>query len=459
MSRTEATDSALLPPTEGLSMLCTHAEFLRHLRLALAASGAGQASGLFAVVAINLAGFRNVNRQEGHAAGDAVLNEAARRIIQCIGPENLAAHDGGDDFLVMLRFTNKETMARPLLKTLSDALAVPYAFPDGPLACPPRFGIASHPHDGPDAERLVRYAVGALQSARSGTRGNTVFHNNGLQEDYAARMRMAEDLAAAHERREFVLHYQPVYTAKTRLLCGAEALLRWNHPEHGQIGPEVFLADAAESGLITAIGQWAFTEICHRIREGLDSGQSVPVSLNIPAAQMPESFPVEWMKQTLLQHRIPAGMLAFELKIENDMVHPERCLPWMKECRQLGIEIHLDDFTGSLPALALLASGDVAEIRIGRALLRHLHTSNVVKTLIQAVIDYSKDSATRISAVGIEDASTADTLTEMGCQSLQGLHLGHVSPLLHFPLSRAKPHAAARSLRLVACAGNRSPLP
>lgn len=456
MSSTEGTDSATLPHIEGLSMLSTRAEFLRHLRLALAVSSAAQPSALFAVLAINLTGFRNANKSGGHAAGDAVLHEAAQRIVRCIGTENLAAHDGGDEFFVLVRYSNKETMIRPLLRTLSDALSAPYELPCGMLACPPRFGIASHPHDGADAELLVRNAARALQLARSGTRGCIVFHNEGLHDDYAARMRMAEDLASAHERREFVLHYQPIYAADTRQLAGAEALLRWNHPEHGPIGPEVFLADAEESGLISDIGQWAFTEICMQIRDGIDAGQPMPVSLNISPAQIPESFPAGWMKRTMLHYRVPTDMLAFELKVDADMHQTERWLPWMEDCRHLGIGIHIDDFTGSVPALALIASGCVGEIRIGRELLRHLHTSSSVRTLIQAVIDYGRDSAIRISAVGVEDASTADVLTEMGCQSLQGVYLGPVSPNLRFPPTLTKINAEPRTLRLVASSGIRT---
>lgn len=458
MSRTDGTDSATLPHTEGLSMLFTRAEFLRHLQLALAVSSAAQPSALFAVLAINLTGFRNANKAGGHAAGDAVLQEASQRIIRCIGTDNLAAHDGGDDFFILARYSNKETMIRPLLKALTDTLAAPYELPFGKFSCPPRFGIASHPHDGTDADLLVRNAARALQLARNGNRGCTVFHNEGLHDDYAARMRMAEDLTAAHAHREFVLHYQPIYTAGTRLLTGAEALLRWNHPEHGPIGPEVFLADAEESGLIADIGQWAFTEICHQIREGIDAGHSIPISLNISPKQIPESFPIEWMKRTLLQFRIPAGMLAFELKIGADMLQPECCLPWMKECRKLGIGIHIDDFTGSVAALALIASGCVGEIRIGRELLRHLHTSSSVKILIQSIIDFGRDSAINISAIGVEDASTAEVLTEMGCQSLQGVHLGHVFPNLPFPPTPPKINSGPRTLRLVASSGIRTNL-
>jgi diguanylate cyclase len=456
MSSTENHDSAVFLRPQGLNMLCTRDEFLRHLRLALAASVAKQPNEMFAVLAINLSGFRNANKAGGHSSGDLVLDEAARRISQCIGIENLAAHDGGDDFFALIHYSNKETVIRPMLKDLSDALSEPYDLHCGLLSCPPRFGIASHPHDGDDAELLVRNAAKALQLSRSGIRGNTVFHNEGFHDDYAARMRMAEDLASAYKHNQFELHYQPIYSADTRLLIGAEALIRWNHPEHGPIGPEVFLADAKESGLIADIGQWAFTEVCRQIRAGIDAGQSIPVSLNITSEEIPESFSSEWMRQTMLRYRIPAGMLAFELKVETDSAPSEHRLRWMQDCLNLGIGIHIDDFDGSNPSLALVASGCVSEIRIGRELLRHLHTSTSVRTLIQAIIDYGRDSATRISAVGVEDESTANALNVMGCQSLQGYHLGHPSPTLRFPRELLQPKPDFRTLRLVAATGIRN---
>ena len=456
MSSIEGADSATLPRSEGLRMLFTRAEFLRHLRLALAASVAGQPSEMFAVVAINLNGFRNANKEGGHAAGDAVLLEAARRISRCVGNENLTAHDGGDEFFVLIRYSNNETMIRPLLNDLTEALSEPYDLPSGMLRCPPRFGIASHPHDGEDADLLVRNAAKALQLSRNGIRGNTVFHNEGFHDDYAARRRMAEDLESAYQREQFELHYQPIYSAVTRSLIGAEALLRWNHPEHGLIGPEVFLTDAEESGLIANIGHWAFAEICHQIRVGIDASQAVPISLNITPGEIPESFSAEWMRQTLLRYQIPTGMLAFELKVEADTAVSEHCLRWMKACCELGIGIHIDEFTGTNPSLALIASGCISEIRIGRELLRHLHTSTGVRTLIQAIIDYGRDSGTRISAVGVEDASTADALAEMGCQSLQGYHLGHPSPIPRFTKSLLQTKPESRTLRLVTVSGNRN---
>jgi diguanylate cyclase len=453
MSLTEGIDSAITQHSDGLSILCTRSEFMRHLRLSMAVSVAGKPSGMFAVLAINLSGFRKANMIGGRAAGDALLKEAARRISRCIGNENLAAHDGSDDFFALIRYSNRETLIRPMLKALSDVLSLPYQLPWGTLECPPRFGIASHPHDGTDAELLIRNAARAVQMSRSGTRGNTVFHNEGLQEDYSARMRMAEDLASALESNAFELHYQPIYAVDTRLLTGVEALLRWNHPEHGLIGPEVFLADAEESGLIADIGQWAFTEICRQARESIDAGQAIPVSLNLSPGQLPEFLPAKWLKKTMLDFKIPHELLSFELKADEEMVDIECMIGWMQDCRQLGIDIHLDEFTGSNPSLTLIASGLIGEIRIGRKLIRHLHTSTGVRTLIQAVIDYGRDSSTRISAVGIEDASTADTLSQMGCQSLQGYHLGRPSPFLRFPevLPQIKP--ASRILRLVTTSG------
>jgi diguanylate cyclase (GGDEF)-like protein len=377
-----------------------------------------------AVLSIDLDGFDQVCRKLGHEAGNELLRQAAGRLQTGLREHDLLARGDGGGFIVVLQDIAHEAEAGHVAQKLIDALSHPFDLAGLAANAGASIGLAIFPGDGTDAEALLRNAELAMQQARAAGSRMPGFFDPAMQRDFVERRALESDLQRALENSELVLHYQPVLRLPHHSLAEVEALIRWNHPEHGLIGPEIFLPTAEDSGLIKPIGRWVIAEACRQMGDWRMRGHDVPVSVNVSARQLPDGIPPDWLRDTMERSGVPPRNLSFDF--------PEQLLQaddpvrdrWLEAMERMRIRIGLDDFGAGHASLAQLKEFNIRRIKIGRTLAHAVRSDSRTRALVKSVVDIGRNMMIRVTATDVEDANMLATLHSLGCDYFQGFHLG-----------------------------------
>lgn len=394
----------------------------------------GQAQGTgFAVLFIDLDGFKAVNDAFGHQSGDALLRELARRIRERV----LEAHDtvarlGGDEFIVLARVIEPADAA-DLAERLIDALSEEALIDGHPLAVTASVGIAMYPQDGRDAHTLLTHADAAMYHAkRQGSQRRFSYFEPAMNEDAREQLQLLQDLRQARARGELVLHYQPKFLA-CGPITGAEALLRWNHPRRGLLAPAEFIPIAERTGLIFSIGEWVLDEACRQMRLWRDIGHTDwTMAVNLSATQFSQPGLIDIIRDTLERHLLPASCLAIEITESTAMRDAEASLTVLRELAALGVSISIDDFGTGYSSLLYLKRLPANELKIDRGFIQQLEHDKEDAAIVSAIIALGQRLNLKIVAEGVETVAQQDFLTHLGCNSLQGFLLGRPLPAQDF---------------------------
>lgn len=402
---------------DGLTGLANRRLFEKTLRGALRAS---EQSGLpVSLLFIDLDEFKNVNDSLGHHVGDTVLGLLAERLRQCMRPQDTLARISGDEFTVVMPGAG-EGEARAAAQRLLEALALPLALPGRELYLSASVGISVTPQGGGDAETMQKSADFAMYEAKQRKTGLSVFHP-GLAEQASRRFELGRYLRRAIELRELEVHYQPIVQLEDQRVIGAEALLRWRHPELGLVSPAEFTPIAEETGLIVPIGQWVLYEACRQGVMWARQGQPpLRLAVNVSALQFERPDFVDMVAACLRETGFPAQYLELELTERVVMHHAEGAAQRMQQLRDLGVSIAVDDFGTGYSSLSYLSRLPLNVLKIDRSFVSHLQAPSSSSPVVRAIITLARSLGLETVAEGVETPEELQLLRQMGGHLAQG---------------------------------------
>jgi diguanylate cyclase (GGDEF)-like protein len=387
-----------------------------------------------AVVMLGLKGFAAINGVAGHEAGDQVLQEVAGRLQKQLAPGMTLARVGGDIFGVFLPEFSDVNAVVTLAEQLIDEVLPPYYWQGQTLSCDARVGVALYPEDGQDFSSLIARADLALTSVEGAGNQRINFFVTGLNEQLKKRNQRLEQLKKALEQGELEAWFQPQVDALTGRIKGAEALVRWNHPDEGLISPAEFIPLAEETGLVVELGQQVLKQACQQavVWRQQPGWETFTLAVNLSARQLSEPELVAQVETVLKTSGLPASALELEITESAVMDDTQEALAVLYQLAELGVRLSVDDFGTGYSSLAYLKSLPVNKIKIDRAFVMDLPDDLQDRALCQAVIAIGEALDLQVLAEGVETQAQAELLASLGCQSFQGFFYGRPSPAAVF---------------------------
>jgi len=382
-----------------------------------------------AVLFVDLDRFKLVNDTLGHAAGDGLLAEAARRLKANVRAEDTVGRISGDEFAVILADLARPEDAEVVARKLIAALAAPFDLRGQEAFVSASIGIALTPDDGEDAETLLKHADAAMYRAKESGRNTFCFFTAELNRRAASRMRLAAELRHALERDEFRLHYQPKFDARTLELRGVEALLRWQHPVRGLVAPNDFVPVLEETGLIVPVGEWVLHEACRQLRVWQERGAApLSVAVNISPRQFRDRQFARSVRT--ITHAAGVDPRHIELEITEGylMEDPEEASRVLAGLREAGLRVSVDDFGTGYSSLSYLTRFPLTALKIDRSFVRKLGEEQSAEVLVRAIIDLAHNLGFEVVAEGVETERQLAFLRAHGCDQAQGYLLGRPEP-------------------------------
>ena len=393
-------------------------------KAALEAESQGQR---IALLAIGLDGFRGVNDSFGHALGDSVLREVARRLIEEAGtlhsPPRVTgqhlARLGGDEFVLMLHgHVDRQTIARAASRILGVL--------DGPLTCDTceltlaaSIGVACFPEDG-GASKLISRANAAMHAAKAAGGSTYMTFEPRMQDEARDRHELLHDLRHAIEHKQLELFYQPKIDARSGQVTAAEALLRWHHPVRGTLSPDLFIPLAERHGLISALGNWVIEDACRQAKVWRERGLKMRVAINLSVFQMRQNDLVERIQAALKRHGVNPQRLTCEITESVAMEDTQVTQRTFERLGQAGIHLSIDDFGTGYSSLSYLRRLPATELKIDRSFVMDLETNADARAIVDAVLKLAHAIGLKVVAEGVETIRQRDILLELGCDEFQG---------------------------------------
>jgi diguanylate cyclase len=374
----------------------------------------------FAVMFIDLDHFKAVNDSHGHGAGDQLLCEAAERLRATLREGDTVCRHGGDEFTALVTGVREQGEVMPIAQKIIDAMSRP--FPVAGEACflSASIGIAIYPDNGDAADELLKHADTAMYRAKAGGRRHAMFFEERMNAEAIARLAIDRELRRAIERNELVLHYQPQVELKLDQVVAAEALVRWNHPERGLLGPGHFIPVAEQSDLIGAVGRWVMEEACRQMlawrRQGLPLER---VSVNVSARQFAAPDFIEHVRATVVEPGLAAN-IEFEITESVLLERGDALAGKLAQLSDLGCSIALDDFGTGFSSLAYLKRLPVHAVKIDRMFIEDIDRTSDARALVEAMIAMSHVLGKWVVAEGAERETQVSILQGLGCDLVQG---------------------------------------
>jgi len=390
-------------------------------RLAEALSDARRHDSHLTLMSIGLDRFKAVNDSLGHAVGDLLLIEVAGRLRGVVRSSDPIARLGGDQFIVMLKDLSAGSDAAIVAGKVLAALAAPLQLGAHELRTSASIGLSIFPDDGEDAVTLMKHADTAMNHAKTLGGASYRFFATAMNARLAARFSMEAELRRGIERGEMLMHYQPQVDLAGDTINGAEALLRWRHPDKGMVPPGDFIPLAEETGLIEALGEWVLASVCRQLRAWIDAGLRVPpVSVNLSARQFRQLDLVSRVERALADHALEPCMLSFEIT-ESTMMHDlDAAVATATQLKALGVGLSLDDFGTGYSSLGYLKRFPLDYLKIDRSFVRDVATDADGATICNAVIGLAHSLHLGVIAEGVETVAQLQHLRKQRCDAVQG---------------------------------------
>lgn len=379
-----------------------------------------------AVMAMDLDRFKDVNDTLGHAAGDTLLREVGRRLVSALRGSDTVARMGGDEFAVLLPGTNPEGAARAA-RALIAAIEHPFD-PDGQVVeVGLSIGTAFFPEHGQDADTLLRHADLAMYVAKRANAGCVGYAPEHSEQNRDRITRLSE-LRRAIDGGELVLHYQPKIDCRQRRVTGVEALVRWQHPEHGLMAPDLFIPLAEQSGLIKQLTHHVLAAAIRQSGTWRAMGLALPMSVNVSMRDLHDPRLPEVIGDLLASEGVPRGDLELEITETALMADADAALEVLRQLRTLGLQIAVDDFRTGYSSLTYLKQLPVDSLKIDKSFVCQLATDPSDLAIVRSIVELGHNLGLRVVAEGVEDATSWERLVEHGCDSAQGNYLSRPVP-------------------------------
>jgi diguanylate cyclase (GGDEF)-like protein/PAS domain S-box-containing protein len=402
-------------------------------QLGRALSQAERQDGRIATMFVDLDNFKRVNDTLGHRAGDKLLREASARLSAVLrshdavarmgadGGDNTIARLGGDEFIVLLTDVRQEQDAARAARRLVETLSEPFMIDGNEIFCGGSVGVAIYPEDGADVDTLLMNADTAMYRAKAHGRGGYQLYDKAMNESALDHLRMETRLRRAIERNEFVLHYQPRIDVVGGSIVGAEALIRWQHPERGLLQPADFIPLVEQAGLVIQVGEWALEKACAQSAKWQKMGlRAVPVAVNLASTHLRETGLPGLVARALQRHGVAAHCLEIEVTESILLADPELAVRVATELSEMGVQLSIDDFGTGYSSMGYLKRLPLAALKIDRSFVRDLDTDPEDEAIVAAIIALARSLKLKVVAEGVETAAQLALLQSMRCDEYQG---------------------------------------
>ena len=380
-----------------------------------------------ALAFIDLDNFKHVNDSFGHDAGDAVLVEISRRIRDNMRGDDTVARVGGDEFVVVLTEQPGCEHVADLMARIRNSVGAPIIAGGQEILTSASIGVSMFPRDGDNVDRIMRAADAAMYHAKTLGKNNCQFYSPALNQAVRQRLQLEASLSNAITHNQLVLGYQPKIDVRTALVVGAEALVRWNHPEKGLISPDKFIPIAEETGLIVPLGEWVLNEACGALKTLASMGMpDFVISVNLSARQLRNRNFAGCLADTLRRHGVPPHMLELEVTESQLMDNPAEATESLGQLKALGVRLSIDDFGTGYSSLSHLQKFPVDYIKIDRSFLREIGDGDAVIT--RAIVALGHNLNMKVIAEGVETAEQLAFLRDLSCDQVQGFYFSPALP-------------------------------
>lgn len=386
--------------------------------------------GVVALLFVDLDRFKLINDSLGHDAGDRLLQVVARRLRTCVRQGDTIARLGGDEFGIILEGLNDGQRAADVAQQLIVELSRPVVEKDAELFVTPSIGISLAPHDGNDAQTLLKHADVAMYRAKDRGRDTYHFFSADMSERAAQRLNLETELRYAHERGEFRLFYQPQVRLSDRKVVGVEALLRWDHPTRGLVEPAGFVPVLEETGLIVPVGAWILHQACSEIASLPSADPPISLSVNLSSRQFMVSDVAQLLERALAASQLPASQLVVEITESLILRDDTQTLRALTRISDMGASVAIDDFGTGYSALSYLKRFPIDTLKIDRSFIRDISTDPDDAAIVEAVIAMARSLSLLVVAEGVAEPDQLAFLDGLGCAIAQGYLFGQPSSLV-----------------------------
>lgn len=445
---------ALHDPVTGLP---NRVLFEEKLEEAIAEAGSDQKR--VAVLILDLDRFRSVNETLGYGAGDRLLKLAAERLRANLPEGYTVARIGGDEFAIIVPDLPDEGQLEELPHEIREVFSAPFQLESNQLRLSAGIGIALYPDNGDGSDNLLRSADFAVYEAKRKGCGRHSFYSPAFSETNGRQQKLELELLEANAHDEFVLHYQPFVESHSGRITGVEALLRWQHPEHGLLPPGQFIPLVEKLGLMQQVGRWALRAACYQAFEWQRMGLgSIRMAVNVSSQQFDEDNIVDAVLEVLTEVGMEPKMLELELTESQVLDESEATIGTMRRLKRIGVSLALDDFGTGWSSLAYLRRFPLDRLKIGSSFVRDLGSERTADEVVKSVLGLGKSLGLACIAEGVETSQQYAHLRSLGCPEMQGFHFSRPLPAVgatallrsaKFQI-RGSSHADARAVRVSA---------
>jgi diguanylate cyclase (GGDEF)-like protein len=413
----------------------------------------------FAVMFMDLDRFKNINDTLGHAAGDVLLVETAKRLNECLRESDVIARIGGDEFVVMLRKVSDQSQVSTVARKILSAVVKPLAIHGHECRITASIGISMFPTDALDGETLIKNADAAMYVAKEEGRNCFRFHFRDIRTQSIERLLLESSLRGALERGELLLHYQPKQDLGHGGVSDVEALLRWQHPDRGLLQPSHFIPLAEETGLIVPIGKWVIETACAQNvawqRQGMPA---LRIAVNLSPRQFADPGLLGDIGNALDKSGMAPELLELEITESMVMHNIERATRVLKAIKSLGVILAIDDFGTGYSSMSLLKKFPIDVLKIDRSFVREITSNSEDKAIADAIIALGRVLDLTIVAEGVETAEQEAFLRVHNCDEVQGYLISKPVPADEFTAFMANHTVALLKAHAAKAAQGSTPL-
>ena len=388
--------------------------------------------GCFALMFIDLDGFKPVNDAFGHHMGDQLLREVGLRLREDLRSHDTLARIGGDEFVLLVQLNQPDDALR-LAERQVGLVNRAFQVAEHELKISASVGIAIYPGNGGNPQELLMNADAAMYHAKGMGKNGYSFFDVSMNTNARKQLQLLQDLRNAVAQQQFRLYYQPKFDAVSGIPVGAEALLRWEHPQQGLLLPAMFIELAEKTGLIIPIGEWVLNEACRQMSLWYAQGyEDWRIAVNLSALQFCHAGLVKSVATALQRHQLPANSLTLEITETTAMSDADASMTVLQQLSEMGVDLSIDDFGTGYSSLMYLKRLPANELKIDRGFVRDLEHDSDDAAIVSAIVALGQALGLRIVAEGVETDVQQNFLTRLGCNSLQGYLLGHPLPADNF---------------------------
>lgn len=381
------------------------------------------------LIFIDLDNLKPINDSLGHQAGDFILKEVSRRLIEYTGDEGLCCRYGGDEFLVFLPNLQRDEDAADASGEILQVISQTYFYRDVELFCTCSIGIAQAPQDGDNLDEIIKKADIAMYHSKESGRNSFRFFSSHLHQGMVEQVNLISALRASLEGQQLALYYQPKIDLHNNRVVGFEALLRWRHPELGFIPPATFIPLAESSGLIIPIGEWVINEACRQARAWQQAGwEGFSIAVNVSSIQFKRGNIDSLVFNALTSTQLAPSFLELEITESLLIDDSERIAKTLSNLRAEGVHFSIDDFGTGYSNLGYLKKFEVEALKIDQSFVRKINDHLGDEAIVKAIIQMAASLGLKTIAEGVEDAQTVELLRSLGCTLGQGYHWAQPMP-------------------------------